>query len=509
MAKSKIKLDSMLAMVGAGIEESPEHKLLLPIGACLDVCTGIYEKTKSGKYFLNGGLGATTGFTAKGNSFKSAIINYMLVSAGLRMWENIGVWQGIIYDTEVTLHWGTVRNTINNVYRNMGIPEEDRVDPIDSKMLVITDATKYSGNKFISYINSRLEEKVKAKIFVDTPLLNADGTVFKTYWPWLTAIDSLSDWKSDRVETKEEKTEIGDSEANTLYMTGGLDKYRLLGALNVECAKYSNYMLMTAQLGKKNQMGNKYQTGDGKDLAAMGADEKITGVSGKFMYSLANSWKATGNSPLDMPGTGGKKTPRYPRDSSETNRDVKDMFRVTIRILRSKSSASFTEETIIVSQRNGVEPTLTEFYRLDDKLKKKYGMIGNDQNYSMVLYPNVKLSRTTIVRKTEADHRLRRAINITSEMSQIVEYHKQRYLKYIMPPEELYQKLIDLGYDWDKILDTKGYYTVGGYEPGEEPISTLTLLAMAIEELVVPELKKDYIKPQKRVKKTPAKKGAK
>jgi len=193
MAKSKIKLDTMLAMVGADIEESPEHKLLLNIGACLDVCTGIYEKTKSGRYFLNGGLGATTGFTAKGNSFKSAIINYMLVSAGLRMWKNIGVWQGIIYDTEVTLHRNTVRNTINNVYKNLGVPVEERVDPIDNKMLVITDATKYSGNKFIAYINKKLEEKVQANLLVDTPLVKSDGSIFKTYWPWLTAIDSLSD----------------------------------------------------------------------------------------------------------------------------------------------------------------------------------------------------------------------------------------------------------------------------------------------------------------------------
>jgi len=283
-------------------------------------------------------------------------------------------------------------------------------------------------------------------------------------------------------------------------MTGGLDKYRLLGALNVECAKYSNYMLMTAQLGKKNQMGNKYQTGDGKDLAALGADEKITGVSGKFMYSLANSWKATGNRPLDMPGAGGKKVPRYPRDSSETNRDVKDLFAVTIRMLRSKSSASFTEETLIISQRNGVEPTLTEFYRLDDKLKKKFGMLGNDRNYSLVLYPDVKLSRTTIIRKTEEDPKLRRAINITSELSQIVQYHKQRYADYIISPEELYQKLIDLGYDWDKILGSTGYHTVGGYDPGNEPLCTFDLLAIAKGELVAPEYMKEKAKPANKKK---------
>ena len=113
-------------------------------------------------------------------------------------------------------------------------------------------------------------------------------------------------------------------------------------------------------------------------------------------------------------------------------------------------------------------------------------MEGNDRIYNMVLLPEVKLQRTTVRKKIDNDPILRRAINITSEMFQMLMTRSEyRDIKYItITPEVLYAKIKDMGYDWNKLLDTRGYWLIDQYdlEIDKPFLSTPDLINMFLEE---------------------------
>jgi hypothetical protein len=144
--------------------------------------------------------------------------------------------------------------------------------------------------------------------------------------------------------------------------------------------------------------------------------------------------------------------------------------------LRSKSGPSGNTIEIIVSQTEGVLPGLTEFNYIKDS--GRFGLNGSLQNYALDIYPECKLSRTTVRGKLDKDSKLRRAMNITSELCQIQEYFKAQS-EYFCTPAELYKDLKELGYDWDMILSqTRGWWTVNNEIHPLKFLSAMDLLRM-------------------------------
>ena len=143
---------------------------------------------------------------------------------------------------------------------------------------------------------------------------------------------------------------------------------------------------------------------------------------------------------------------------------------------RSKSGPSDFTLNIIVSQSEGVLPSLTEFWAL--KENDRYGLEGNDRNYSLTLYPGVNRSRTTIRTKIDSDPKLQRALNITSELMQMWQFY--RNLRPTLPsPKELYDKITELGYDWDMILSkTRRWWTIENTKHELHFLSTMDLVHM-------------------------------
>jgi hypothetical protein len=127
-----------------------------------------------------------------------------------------------------------------------------------------------------------------------------------------------------------------------------------------------------------------------------------------------------------------------------------------------------------VSQSEGLLPTLSEFHFLKEE---NYGLFGNNINYALHLRPDVKISRTTVRQKIDEDYRLRRAIEITAQMRQMENLWRGIDPELHCDPETLYKDIEALGYDWDKLLDTRGYWVFEEDEKGEKPyLSTMDLL---------------------------------
>ena len=64
---------------------APNVKVMINLGACLDIPTGHYIQGRRGESILNGGLGFITGIVGIGNNFKSTIDRFMMLTAMARM----------------------------------------------------------------------------------------------------------------------------------------------------------------------------------------------------------------------------------------------------------------------------------------------------------------------------------------------------------------------------------------------------------------------------------------
>lgn len=469
---------------------APSVKVMINVGALFDITTGTYITGKHGESILNGGLAALTGVVGIGNNFKTTITNYQLFTAMSRMANS----SGNAYDTEVNIHESHLKEFIAR------IPEFKGEDVLDTGRWVVTDKTIYSGNKWNEVFRTFVEDKIKNKDkwSVTTPFLDRDGkSLIKIILPTFTLLDSFTEFETDDVTKMQDANELGDSGGNTIHMRQGLAKLRfLMEAPKLNSASY-NYMAMTAHIGKESTMQS---AGGGREvpivkLKHLKNGDKIKGTTDKFTFITHNCWHCYNATPLLNDSTKG---PEYPRYSTDTHKLDTDLNVVMVRNLRSKSGPTGMALSLLVSQSEGVLPSLTEFHHI--KEQNRYGLEGSLQNYALSILPDVKLSRTTVRGKIDSDPKLCRALNITSEMCQI------SYLWHKLPehlqcsPKELYEDLIALGYDWDLLLATRGWWTYDNDKHEVPFLSTMDLLKMRAGEYHpywYPIAKKDLVPGKK------------
>jgi hypothetical protein len=165
----------------------------------------------------------------------------------------------------------------------------------------------------------------------------------------------------------------------------------------------------------------------------------------------------------------GTKAPEYPRNADDNTEYDTDLNLVTIRNLRGKSGITGMPTQLIISQSEGVLPSLTEFHYI--KEMDRFGLEGSNVAYALNIYPDCKLSRTTVRGKIDADPKLRRALNITAEICQMGEIHMPIADKFLCTMKELYDDLKAKGYDWDILLNTRGWWT---YDNDQHPVPFLS-----------------------------------
>ena len=452
--------------------QPPPVKIALPVGGLLDIPTGIYIRGMHDQMILLGGIGNVTGIVGPGNSFKTTVMRYMILSALSRMDATVGESFSLSYDTELNI----------SEERNIALSQQfdtfkDR-NIVEEGMWRMTDKSIYSGNKFFGELKDYLKEKRddRKALHLETAFLSRDKvTPLMTMTPSFTDIDSLSKFTTDNVEKILTDTELGSSDANTLYMRQGLAKSRLLMEIPTLAASSMNYFLFTAHIGKEIVIpSGPTSAPPKKQLQHMPQGEIIKGVSNDFFYLLHNCWLVTSARPFLNQGT---KAPEYPYEPGDEVAGDLDLNIVTMKQLRGKNgSTGFTIE-LLVSQKEGVLASLSELHYI--KKMGRYGLGGNDRNYHVVLLPDVNMSRTSVRSKLRDDKKLRRAVEIISQLCQLEEHHRLM-MDQLMKPEELYQKLTEKGYDWDFLLtQTRSWHTFNDEVHPSYPFSTLDMCRAA------------------------------
>lgn len=449
--------------------EVDPYKLLINVGCLADIPTGKYVRGQKGENILNGGLSVITAVVGRGNTFKSTIMHYLMLAAASHMSAS-GVMTYInTYDTEMNID----RERLLAFSRRF--PEFKDIDIHKLGIWSVTDKTLHMGDEWHKIFKEFLKnDKIKNKksYLLETPMIDNEGKPIFAIFPTFGEIDSLSEFETSDIEEIQDKNLLGESGGNMIHARSGLAKTRLLMELPGLCNAAGHYKLMAAHVGQEMMMQQGPMSAPPpKKLQHMKQGEKIKGVTDKFFFLTTAVWQTLSATALLNDGTKG---PEYPRKQGLNDEGSSDLNIVKIKMLRSKFGLSGFTLDIVVSQTEGVLPSLTEFHFI--KANKRFGLEGNLQNYNLVLYPSVKLMRTTVREKIDSDARLRRAIKITADLLQLKLFSTSLNIE-IPSPEDLYKKIGEK-YNWDTLLDTRDFWTFNHYEHPIPYLSTMDLIEM-------------------------------
>lgn len=441
----------------------PKVKISYNIGCLMDVPTGEYEIGVHGESVLNGGLGPITGVVGIGNNFKSTIMHYMMLSAMAKFYESVA----FTYDTEINMSEARLASLADNIREFGG------ENVIHNGRWQITDKTLYLGNEWFEIYKKFVQDKTatKTKYSRTTPFLDRDGKSRMTQLiPTFGQVDSFSEFETQDVADMQDKNELGESGGNTIHMRQGLAKVRFLSSAPRLVAEGNTPLLLTAHIGKDIPMDPRAPPI--KKLQFLKNGDKMKGVTDKFFFLTTNCWQCQNAMPLTNDTT---KSIEYPRNSDDKMVGDTDLMVVTLVLLRSKMGRSGLMMQVLVSQEEGVLPSLSEFHYLKTN---KFGFGGNLQNYYLEILPEVKLSRTAARGKIDKDEKLRRALNITAELCQMTFLWHDLPEGLLCTPKELYDDLKAMGYDWDTLLSTRGWWTYDNDTQPTKFLSTMDLLRM-------------------------------
>lgn len=459
-----------ISLLAPNLAKAPNVKVMINVGALLDIPTGTFIEGKHGEMILNGGLGFLTGVVGIGNNFKSTFMHYMSVTAAARMGDNTSI---STYDTEINIHEWHLQGLQNS------IPELGGVNLIENGRWAITDKTMYHGDQWYDEVKDFMQMKIKdkTKYTIATPFKDRDGKPLKIIVPSILEVDSMSEFVTQDVIKMQDDNSLGESGANTVSMRQGLQKNRFLMEIPALAGGSYTYTLMTAHIGSEFSMDPRNPPP--KKLQHLKGGLKLKGVPEKFTFVMNNCWHCYNAAPMINDST---KAPEYPRDKDDDLKGDTDLNTVMVRQLRSKSGPSGMAVPVIASQKEGILPSLTEFNFI--KNEKRWGLDGNVQNYTLAFCPDIALSRTSVRRKIDAHPELRRGLNLASEMLQMSYLYHDMRPEHFCTPQELYADLKEMGYDWSVLLNTRGWWAPEGVHDDIPFLSTMDFLRMRTGEYV-------------------------
>lgn len=447
----------------------------LNIGCLMDYSTGVPKTGAKGETLIDGGLHPTTGVTGEPNGGKTGNSLRQMLVALMRY----GVADATTYDTENTLPQERIAQTAEQaapelLYTKEEIAMDDDIDATSVKRHAFTNLTKYpNGDKFFSEFKEygKTRSRLKADMH-ETPFLDSADKPIVMLAPSMVFIDSFSMFNTTGVKDLQDKADIGSSGRNIEAMRDNMAKNQMMLELPGMCAQNGLYFIMTAHLGKQHQMDP--HAPPRKQLSFLKNDLKLKNVPEKFNFLVHNLWYFFSMKPLINKQT---KKPEYPRETDvDSQVGDTDLQIITCMNLRGKSGKSGLPFDIILSQTDGILDSLTEFHHC--KKNERFGLGGNNTTYYLELMPEVSLGRTTVRRKLAEDDKLKVAARMTADLLQIKQEWSFIPHDLWCDPKVLYEDLKAMGYDWDKLYQTRGYWTFDQYTNPIPYLSTMDLLYM-------------------------------
>ena len=456
------------------IDLSDEIKPMWNVGALMDIPTGHYENGQYGDSILNGGLPLVSAIAGPPNIGKTILAEYMAHVATNNFLEVLDDAYLTEYDSEANK---VLRGNERLIARHAKLVERDAMN---TGIIEFTDITKHYGNEWWAKVKEQMDEKVanKKSLTYQLPIVDKDGKPISVIQPSGIVLDSLSEFTTEANALLQDSNELGEGGGNMVHAKSGGDKTRFLMELPRMTGRSNTFIIMTAHIGEvMNFNSSPYAPQPVKMLKGLPSNIKIKGIPRKADYLLQSLWYLKNLSYMVNQTT---KAEEYPLEKEEfqviDKPEFCDLREMLAMQLRGKSGVSDYSLPIVYSQKQGVLPSLTEFNYLKNYCNR-FGLSEGKNNYSMLLYPSVNLSRTTVRTKIDNDYKLRRAINFTSELAQAIEHRKIEH-DLLCTPADLFNDIKTAGYDWDELLETRGYYLPNDHLHKRKRLSLKDLLKM-------------------------------
>lgn len=430
---------------------TPEHFLpAINVGGLFDLQNCHVIDGSRGERIFNGGLTFSTGVAGRQNSYKSTLARYFAHTAMTRYMPEF---RYTFYDTE---GHATIERDINLAKHIDGLQDFDFYN--DDRYL-FTKLAFEPGEKFYSKLIAMLRDKTsKENIAAHTltcPMVDPKtGENYKIIAPDFVIIDTATRFTTSASDEIITKNEIGDSSLNAGNFRSGNDRNWLFQTVNNYLLRHGAYLITPAHVGQEFKLDARAVSV--KQLRDLKSGFKLKGVPESYTSLTTDLWY------VDRAVASMNKTtnaPQYPRNATENQMEnSKDLYELTILNLRGKNGMSGFPIKILVSQEEGILPSLSEYNFL--KEDNGWGMNGAvNGHHNLILCPDIKLQRTTVRSKIDESYVLRRALQITSELRQIDRYWILYDRDLWCPPDVLFEDLKKLGYDWDELLgNTRGFW---------------------------------------------------
>ena len=443
----------------------------------IDHSNGTWVKGSRGEMILSGGFAHHTGVLAVANAGKTALGLFMWAMAVRRYPSSTG----IIYEDEGTLQIDRVNSQANALLDGVPFDMTDTSEDAEEvQRLMMIDGTSLYLDPFYDMLESECSDRFKQrgvkKYTVTLPwVLNAQrgNSMVK---PLFIFIDSASEANVTSAGKGAAKSGIDASEANTEFMREGLVKTKIYGGRMIALGTRGDMcVISTASLDDAGPaMSSMPGAQPEKQMGHLSNKKKMKQLGTSYKKRTSNLWQF-GQPHGGFKGTAtADKLPKYPLSRDELYLGNKDLEYVAVQNLRGKNGASGVLMNIWRSQTFGVLPDITnlEFIRSwGAKEIRDYGInpAGNHQ-YSFEFLPDLAWRNTNVRPMFNADRRLRRAAELLVGMKfEFFATTDMELVKYRCTPKELYEDIKALGYDWDDLLNTRGYWMFNEDEANEVP----------------------------------------
>lgn len=465
------------------------------VGCMIDHATGSYYIGKYGQSVLNGGLGDITSIIGIGNSYKSTLDE----SLKLIICDRYSVAENITYCTENVRSY---QRTKDLSVRLKNLKDIDFTDPADSRRdrFTITNSSTTTeddkvlyGDRFHEMITQYAREVYAQKkpVLYTTAFREGQNPIMLKV-PTFVSYDSFTKMKISAIEEgKKEDHKVGDSELNTVALDENRYKTQINNSMPSLARMGEIRFIMTAHTQKVLNMEGKYAVQ--KQKLTYGKNQyEIKGVGTAFIQINELILDIQACTKLDAKGGGVE----YPLEESDKDENCHDLNLLTVVIGRNKHGSAGFVIPQIVSQREGLLQHLSMFRFLKEE---NYGLIkkGNT-NYYLALIPDLALQRTTVRGIINDNYHLRRGLEIVSSMLQIFYLFAPEGKRHLCAPQALYDDLIEMGYNWTTLLNTRDFHVFEEMENDNLPfLSTMDLLRMRAGLYTPYWLNPEYIKQAK------------
>lgn len=465
-----------------GLESSDIVIADLPFSPVFDMLNMDIVYGLNGAAYGNGGLTRNGAVVGGNNTQKTGLL---VLAMARFLWRYAGS-VAMFADIEATFSVERLAEAYDRLSGEIGSFARDVLD-VRFFYFSRNDITNPCDGNFViekfKWINLQIKEALKNKedIMMETPYLGKDKKQIKIITPIMFGVDSISEMPFKKVSEHFQEGNVDD---------GGEKRTRDLAIGNMRRIVYEDadilggasgvYQMWVAQVVDKVNLTGRPEEKEsvfvrpGKKLKAPKSLMRIPQIGHEIIKGSPLKGGSNGQEWM-YPNPFGKDV-----EITQDAKEIPDLMQYTNQPYRNKSGMSGIQASFIGSQSMGIQEGLTMYDVL--KRAKYFGLEGSAISHAVIIYPQLKLGRTTIWEKTLQDKKLDRALTIIYHLWFMQTIWITLPHKYRITPKQLYDGIIARGMDWNDILETTVDYWYTNPLIKEHTVTTYELIRIALGE---------------------------